>query len=264
MPRPEFQGVGSAAAAARVAGPVFPPAGTPFPSEEPMLNPYENLTHFITAAGALGTAAFGLVEAAKGTTPLGLAGIRRLERALGRANLHALRTTYGKEGWDHILRGAYRKGEEALTQVLRDGLKVALDRPEEEGVIRSLNLKPQAIETALKTFRDSQAKGGGHVDEAQLQEGRKVLGLAELALNAWVEGAVATATHARVGWTQFWAGAVAILGALAVAAMTAPDGGLGSHLGKALLLGVVAVPIAPISKDLVSLLKAAKEAVGRR
>ncbi|WP_243286621.1 hypothetical protein [Geothrix terrae] len=229
-----------------------------------LLTPFDSLTHFITAAGALGTAAFGLVEAAKGTTPLGVAGLRRLERALGRANLRALHRTYGKEGWDHILRGAYRKGDAALMQVLRDGLKVALDGPEDKEFAKALNLDSGKLEAALKTFRDSQVKGGPGVDEAQLQEGRKVLGTAELTLNAWVEGAVATAMNARVGWTQCWAGIVAILGALSVAAMVPPDGSLAGHLGKALLLGVVAVPIAPISKDLVSLLKAAKEAVGRR
>lgn len=228
------------------------------------MTPFDSLTHLLTAAGALGTAAFGLVEAAKGTTPLGVAGLRGLEKALGRTNLRALHRTYGKDGWDHILRGAYRKGDAALMQVLRDGLKLALGQPEDKEFAKALNVDPGKLEAALQTFRESQVEGA-RVDEARLQEGRRVLGTAELTLNAWVEGAVATAMSARVGWTQCWAGIVAVLGALAVAALTPPlDGDLVRHLGKALLLGIVAVPIAPISKDLVSLLKAAKEAVGRR
>lgn len=227
------------------------------------MDPFSTVTNLIISAGALGTAAFGLVEAAKGTTPLGLAGIGRLKEVLGTTSLQALQSTYGEAGWDYVLKGAYRKGSESLTGLLRNGLRVALDGPQGEALAQSLNLKPGAIGEALQAFRTDQATGGG-ADEAALQAQRRTLGLAELALDARVEGAVAIAEDARVGWMQFWAGAIAVLGAMSVAALTAPGGQWWGPLGKALLLGLVAVPIAPLSKDLVSFLKTAKDAVGRR
>jgi hypothetical protein len=227
------------------------------------IQPFDSVTHFIAAAGALGTAAFGLVEAAKGLTPLGTAGLGTLKKALGPEALKALGAAYGEAGWEPILSGTYRKGSEAVAQTLRNGLRLALDGTYGAQVAKSLALPEETVAQALGAYARATAPGAGvEADQdAGMEAARRALGRVELALDARIQGAVATAEAARIGWLQAWAGAVALGGALAVSLL---QGGSWTDLGRAALIGLVAVPVAPLSKDLVSFLQTARTSLSKR
>ncbi len=221
--------------------------------------PFDSVRHFVAAAGVLGTAAFGLVEAAKGTTPLGRAGLGRLRRDLGQEALEALKAAYGAGAWSAALEGAYRGGSEALASHLRNGLRLGLDGPFGRHLAESLGLDKETAARALAAYvRASTVK----VPEPELEAARRDLGRLELALDARIQGAMASAQARRAGLLQVAAGAVAVAASLGVALLLGAEGV--RDLGRALLLGAAAVPLAPISKDLVSLLQTARDALARR
>ena len=81
------------------------------------------LMMLITAAGALGTAAFGIVEGFK-STRLGNAGFRQIEETLGPL-LDALGVAYGPDYRTLVL--AHYKGDAAeLKRTLRQGTRIGL------------------------------------------------------------------------------------------------------------------------------------------
>ena len=83
----------------------------------------ENLGTIVLATGALGTAAFGIVEALKWTR-LGEAGFRAILKVLGPI-IELLRTAYGPD-FQNLLRAQYRGDQRDLTRVIRQGVRVGL------------------------------------------------------------------------------------------------------------------------------------------
>src|SRR5688572_12275796 len=74
----------------------------------------EHLTAAVLATGALGTAAFGIVEGLKWVRRLGEAGFPALERVLGAPLLALLQAAYGTDVV-RVLRAQYRGDQRELT-----------------------------------------------------------------------------------------------------------------------------------------------------
>ncbi|HWO40565.1 MAG TPA: hypothetical protein VNO43_02040 [Candidatus Eisenbacteria bacterium] len=208
----------------------------------------ENIGTIILATGALGTAAFGIIEALKWTR-LGEAGFGSILKMLGPI-LQTLEIAYGPD-YKKLLRAQYRGNQRELTRLIRQGVRVGL-RPE--------NAAPLAVYlgivdgAALRAAAEKVISGGDLSAEL-----RNVLGRFELAVDARIDAALTLAQSNYAGATRVSASVVALAIAMAV----------GLHLGsgywfQALLVGIAAVPLAPVAKDLVSALQAATRAIRTR
>ena len=207
----------------------------------------ENLGTLVLAVGALGTAAFGIVEALK-WTPIGLMGFGQINRLLGDPVMKALEVAYGPE-YLSLLKGQYRSGrtEAQLSKTIRQGARVGLT-PETAasladriGVVQPDDLT--AVAASLQTGEDLS------------DEHRSILGRFELALDARIDAAMALANDRYAGSLRVIASVVAIVIALAVGLNAGED------LLISLVVGIAAVPIAPMAKDLSKAIQSAGTAL---
>ena len=83
----------------------------------------ENIGTIVLATGALGTAAFGIVEAFKWTR-LGYAGFSQIKKNLGPI-WDTLRDAYGRD-YEQVLRGQYRGNQQELVRTIRQGVRIGL------------------------------------------------------------------------------------------------------------------------------------------
>jgi len=206
----------------------------------------------VAAAGALGTACFGIVEALK-WTPLGAAGFGSVVRYLGADLLGALRIAYGPD-YRRLLRAQYREDSQqqaTIAKTLRQGVRIGLTADNAEALAKFLcTVDASALKTAVKNVA-----AGGQLASAD----RGAIGRYELAVDARIDAALSRAKDVYLGTIRVAASILAIIIAqVAVRAL-----GDTSHLTAvgALLVGIVAVPLAPIANDLVAALQAATKAL---
>lgn len=210
----------------------------------------ENLGTIVLAVGGLGTAAFGIVEALK-WTPIGLMGFGQVTRLLGAPVLEALRVAYGPESLG-LLEAQYRTGRSSgqLPKSIRQGVRVGLT-PDTAGAL--------ADRLGVVAAKDLVAVAGALQKGTDLtDEQRSVLGRFELALDARIDAALALADDRYAGSMRVIASLVAIVIALAVGIYA------GQSMLLALIVGIAAVPIAPMAKDLSSAIRAAGQALPGR
>ena len=205
----------------------------------------ENIGTIILATGALGTAAFGIVEALKWTR-LGEAGFGAILKVLGPI-VQLIQTAYGPD-YERLLRAQYRGDARDLTRTIRQGARVGLTP---ENATRAAEFLGMVDGASLAEAARQVAQGQELT--AQL---RNILGRFELAVDARIDAALMLAQNQYVGATRGSASIIAILIAIIV----------GIYLGKeyfvqAILVGVAAVPLAPIAKDLVNALQSASKAI---
>lgn len=211
----------------------------------------ENLGTIVLAVGALGTASFGIVEGLKWTF-IGLSGFRQIPKLLGRPVMKALQIAYGPECMS-LLRAQYRANRTSgeLPKSLRQGARVGLtpetaaELANQIGVVNEADLK--AVASTLQKGKD--------LTDAQ----RSILGRYELALDTRIDAALALANDKYIGYIRVLASAISIGIALGVWRTTE-----GIELLEALIVGVAAVPIAPIAKDLASAIQSAAKALPQR
>lgn len=211
----------------------------------------ENLGTIVLAVGALGTASFGIVEGLKWTF-VGLSGFRQIPKLLGGPVMKALRVAYGPE-YLSLLRAQYRANRTSgeLPKSIRQGARVGLtpetaaELANQIGVVNEADLK--AVASTLQKGKD--------LTDAQ----RSVLGRYELALDTRIDAALALANDKYIGYIRVLASAISIGIALGVWRTTE-----GIELLEALIVGVAAVPIAPIAKDLASAIQSAAKAMPQR
>lgn len=219
----------------------------------------DHLPAFVLATGALGTAAFGIVEALK-WTDVGLFGFGRLTKVLGAPFLECLKRAYGPNQ-EAYLKALYRKGRTSgdLPRVLRQGARIGLHA---EAATALADEFGQVVPAADLDEIVGAIAQGNDLTEAQ----RRVLGRFELAMDARIDAAMALADTAYVGQVRMLASGVAILLALIVAGVYSYTNQANDHVYwfVAFLVGVAAVPLAPIAKDLAEALKAAGRAIGRK
>lgn len=204
----------------------------------------ENLGAIVLATGALGTAAFGIVEGLKRWRRLGEAGFHAITTVLA-AITETLRAAYGPDV-EKLLRAQYRGAQGELARVIRQGARIGLTPDNAEAVARGLGMID-----AAQLKRAAVAMESGQELPAEL---RNVLGRFELAVDARVDAALTLAQDYYAGTTKIVASIVALIIAVSV----------GVYLGRvfeSVLIGLAAVPLAPIAKDVVSAIKAASDAL---
>jgi hypothetical protein len=208
----------------------------------------ENIGTIILATGALGTAAFGIVEALKWTR-LGEAGFTAILRVLGPI-IEVIAKAYGPD-YEILLRAHYRGDPRELTRVIRQGARVGL-----------------SAENALIAANFLGIIDGDKLADAarQVSEGRElstelrnILGRFELAVDTRVDAALTLAQSHYVGTTRVTASIFAIVIAVAVGIYLGND-----YIFTGMLVGIAAVPLAPIAKDLVTALQSASKAISSK
>jgi hypothetical protein len=206
------------------------------------------LSSAIAAAGALGTASFGIVEGLKWSA-LGTAGFGAIGRYLGPDLVACLKTAYGPD-FQLLLRAQYRQdsqGQSLIGKSLRQGVRIGLTSTHAENVARFLGtVAPLALKRAVETV-----EGAGELGDVH----RAAIGRFELAADARIASALSRAKDVYLGSVRGAASVCAIVLGVVAALLTKSD------LADGLIVGVVAVPLAPIANDVVAAIQAATKAM---
>lgn len=247
----------------------------------------ENLSDYLgataLAVGALGAAAYGVVDGLKLVPWVDLAGFGRLFSAhaarpgrvrigSGRGALDpllpALMAAYGQDVME-LLQAQYRAGRSSgdLPRTLRQGVRIGfglLPAGDIAAVAERLGipagLAAQAAD-ALMRLRKLRPPASGETPqggEGPSDEERAALARLENAIDARIDAALGLAERQYVTQTKV----LAMFVALAIAF------GVGLYLGVApvvcFMVGIAAVPLAPVAKDLATALQAAVKALRGR
>ena len=206
----------------------------------------DHLAATILAAGALGTAAFGIVEGLKRWSVIGDAGFRTIVHILGPI-IGAL--PYGPDT-EALLRAQYRGDSQELARLLRQGVRLGLSVDNAETLASYLGVVGHA------ELRDAAAAAVAGTELTSEQ--RNIIGRFEVAVDARIAAATTLAHAQYAGTMKIAASIVAIALALVIGWRLNVD------LLHALVVGLAAVPLAPIAKDVAAGLRAAAQAMGRR
>jgi hypothetical protein len=211
---------------------------------------FNNLIATILAIGGLGLAAMSLVDALKavpggGVSRIGFGHVRKvlalfpkvLERAVG-------------DQWDTVILSHWINGRPRDEQIgaIRALLRLGLAPDTAPQLAKIGNVEAEALAKVAAKL----------VSGAALTEGEiNLIGRVEAAVAARLDAAFDLAEQSYRNTARVLAGVIAVgLAVVAGMFMTPPVG-----WEIAILVGLLAVPIAPIAKDLVSALTAASQAV---
>jgi hypothetical protein len=211
----------------------------------------ENTWEIVMAAGALGTAAFGIVEGLKRSAWIGEAGFPTILRILGRI-VDTLAVAYGPDV-EALLRAQYRGEPRELARVIRQGARIGLTPQNALPVAQAFGLvDPHTLAEAAEAL---------NAGDDLRPELRNVLGRFELAVDARIDAALTLAQNEYAMAARLAASAISVGIALVVGWRMDPTG---AQLPVAAIVGFLAVPLAPVAKDLVSALKSASQALRAR
>lgn len=223
-------------------------------ANEVLLAASANLGQTILAVGALGTAAYGLVDVSKamwgGISNAGFGHVRKSLSPYGAA----LNRATGAE-WPDMLRAHWLNGRSKDDQkcIAKALIRLGLSTDTAEPLAKATRVDPAAL-TAVAVKLN---KGEGLVD-ADLN----VLGRFDAVLESQLDAAFEKADQQYRSAARGLAAVLAVV--LAMIAVSAPFDDRTFSWPKfwlALVVGVIAVPLAPIAKDLASALSAAVKAV---
>lgn len=217
------------------------------------------LAEMILAAGALGTASFGVVEGFKFNQNFACAGFDQIQKALGPHTYASLAIAYGPN-FESVLRGFYLKerGGEDLKRTLRQGLRLGLT---------PRNAEPIANEIGVVVLGEELAKISKKVfmGEDLNDDEKNQLGRFELAVDARIEAGLALASGKYKTAMRIWATGFSLLIAFGVFFILLDRGELEPRDWLlAGLVGLAAVPLAPIAKDVASAIQSAATALRAR
>jgi hypothetical protein len=198
----------------------------------------QHLGALILATAGLGTAAMGIVEAMKWTA-LGEAGFHTIPRILGPL-CTTLRVAYGDE-YERLMRAQYRGNHHELSSMLHRGVRAGLSPRNARAIAEFLG----SIDGAQLRAAVRQRAKGQDLEPSP----RTALGRFELAADAHIDAALVLARSRYAGTVR----AAASIVALSVAVIAGLLLG-GDRLLSSMLVGIAAVPVAPIAKDLASAL----------
>lgn len=208
----------------------------------------ESVVAVIAATGGLGLAAMSLVDALKALPGGGVSkiGFHHLLRCL--ENFKGVLGRAAGAEWRTVLLAHWINGRPRAEQigVIRSLLRLGLNPETAEELAKVGNVEASELaKVAGKLVK------GSSMTETELN----LLGRVEAAVQAQLDAAFDLADQAYRNKARVIAGVLAVLLAVAAACVMSAD------LGLAVILGILAVPIAPIAKDLVSALTAAAGAV---
>jgi len=203
----------------------------------------------VAAGGGLGVAAFGVAEGLKRWPWIGDAGFRALEETLGQALVDTLNKAYG-QGATHLLRALYRGDHGELRRVIRQGARVGATDGDINGLAKLVGMEPKPLTKALVSQDPDSNKLG-------------VIGRFELAIDARIDAGLTLAKSQYVRSIRLTAAVVAIVVALLVTALIVESPTRDDWI-LATIVGLLAVPVAPVAKDLSLAVRAAAQALRAR
>lgn len=240
--------------------PIFPTSRRPalrgFPVQSPI--DFTQIKNIITAIAALGTASFGLVDATKafggGASRFGLAFIRRgISPVFGKDTDEDDRSTpltFGsiyatlKANW---LNGVDLADQKAKAKTL---LKLRLNPGNSEDYAKATGVDPKELKTIANLIQE-----GGALETPQAD----AFGRFDLALTALLDEGYQRADQRYRNWAKILAGIFSVV--IAVAAAWLLGFKSCKDMATAALAGALAMPLAPIAKDLTSALAAGVDVV---
>lgn len=255
-------------------------AGSPSPSLGPDVLA-TRLGTAVLAVGALGTAAFGIVDGLKLIPWIDLAGFERLfsRRATRRgrrwpmtiqANLDpllpALELAYGGEVIE-VLKAQYRSGRRKgdLPRTLRQGVRIGLglmSAEDIEALARGLGLPPDTAQTAGRVLLATRAMRAPALGQspptsasAITDDDRAALARLETAIDARIDAALVLAETLYITQTKIIASVVAVGIAIGIGTMIQASWAL------SLIVGLAAVPLAPVAHDAATAVQEAVKAI---
>ncbi len=214
----------------------------------------EDMVNIVLAAGALGTASFGIVEGLKFFRFFGLLGFDEIRKNLGPL-WDTLSVAFGPE-YKSMLEGVYFGDRADLERTLRQGIRIGLTQTNAEDAASILNTisgvdlkKAAAIIEAGKGLPDSL---------------KNVVGRYELAADARVDAAMRLAEARYVVGQKISAMAVALVAAVLAGIVMYWSSYRPGIFFQSLIVGVAAVPLAPIAKDVATALQSAARALRQK
>ncbi len=215
-----------------------------------------HLVDIILAAGALGTASFGIVEGLKGGEWLkvGSIGFSKIPTELGAGVMNALKVAYGNNA-THYLESLFRNSKDSgeLSKTIRQGARIGLTKELASDLAESVGV----IDKDLLTNVAIKLRSGDELDKDE----RSALGRYELALDSRIDAAIANANTKYISGVRKAASIISILISVVVGLTIAfgkenfaltNDVTPFAIIVQSIVIGIVAVPIAPIAKDIVS------------
>ncbi|GJQ57583.1 MAG: hypothetical protein D8M57_19750 [Candidatus Scalindua sp. AMX11] len=209
-----------------------------------------DLAQFTLAAGAVGTAAMGIAEGFK-SVKMRPIGFSKLEKSINWADA-ALIKAYGNERM-MLLESLYRSNRSSgdLPRILRQGVRIGLD---EQNAVEMENILLGADRNQLPAVAKKAAIG-----KELEQEEQNILGRFEVAADARIDAALSLAERAYINGIRLRAFIIALSLSLSAAFTIKPDK---EGIVAGLIVGLVAVPLAPIAKDVADGIKEAAKAIG--
>ncbi len=211
----------------------------------------QNLPQIIAAIGGLGTAAFGLLEAAKPVNPwinrIGFAGIRQTVTALTpeKAAEEAPRNALPRVKILGSLQANWINGTDLGSQkaIAKSLIKLHLSAGNAEALAQIANVDPEI----LKQVADCIASG-----TSLSQPQQDVYARFDLIVTAQLDECYQRADQLYRNWTRAVAAVIAVLLALAGGWSLVGSSAFFWHreMAEAVLIGLLATPLAPIAKDL--------------
>lgn len=239
---------------------------------------FESIETAITAIGALGTSSFALVDVSKAFGGgISRAGFRHIQAALT-PYTPAMDLATGGDGWIHMLRAHWMNGRALADQkaIARAMVRLGLTTDTVASIAAASRVQPDALRTAV-----ARVEAGETATAADLNVLGRVDAALEMVLDAAYERAdqqyrnsaralAAAISIALAEWAAYLmsgtaAAAPSTVGAAAsttmVAAATTVAGHEPSVYAQAFVIGLIAVPVAPIAKDLTTSLSTAVNAL---
>lgn len=221
-----------------------------------------NLTEIsdqIIAVGALGTAAYGLVDASKAFRGgVSNGGFRFIRNALT-PFAPALREALGNDpecDWRAVMRSHWISGrpKEEQKAIAVSLIQLGLTPANAPELAPAGQVSPEALGEVVAAL-----ERGSELTPEQLN----CLGRFKATIEARIDAAYDRADQVYRNSARMAAGVVAVVLAVAAAYLLYGAATL-ADFGNAILIGLVAVPLAPIAKDVASALATAANALGRR
>jgi hypothetical protein len=200
-----------------------------------------DLPRVITAVGGLGTAAMGLVDACKtiGVNHIGFPSIKKLVHKLT-PGLPAV----SQQNVINTLKGNWYNGTDIASQkaIAKTLLKANLADSNAPALAAATNVDPAGLKAVAANLQSQTALVPALSD---------LYGRFDLGLTALLDATYRRSDASYRNWTRVMAGSFAIVIALWGAKT------VGISCTEALIVGILAVPLAPVAKDLSSALAAA-------
>lgn len=215
-----------------------------------------DLPQFVLAAGAVGTAAMGIVEGFKSIklTPIGFG---QLEESIGWAKA-AMKKAYGSD-YSKLIESLYRQSRSSgeLPRILRQGVRIGMDKE---------NAKSMG-ELLLGQGGETLSGIAGKIDQGEELDKmeKKILARFEVAADARIDAALSLAERTYSNGIRKRAFFVSLVLSLVAAIslhLTLADKFQSAMYINAVIVGLVAVPLAPIAKDVAKGFQAAAKAIG--